>query len=65
MAWALWFYPQNNDGLDKQGIASYRQVAEKIKDALSIFNAQKQTARTNSVDIDDLRARVFGDTVAR
>ena len=60
-AWLAWFYPANNIKDDKKG--GFNNFAKEILNSLSIF--ADKTEDNKEIDVNDLRERVFGDTIAR
>lgn len=65
--WATIFYPAS---LKRSGIASrgeFGAFQDKLKDAFSIFKKKTPAAKVETPDpeIQDLRERVFGDSIKR
>lgn len=65
--WATIFYPAS---LKRSGIASrgeFGAFQDKLKDAFSIFKKKTPTAPAQAPDaeLQDLRERVFGDSIKR
>lgn len=61
-AWIIWFYPANSTKISQQD-KGFKNFAKDIINSLTIF--QDKSEPQEQVNIDDLRERVFGDTIAR
>ncbi len=62
LLWILWFYPRSLQKMDNKNIAGYLGFKNSLREALSIFKKPDPTpAPDANPDIDELRARVFGD----
>ncbi|MEK7189043.1 MAG: hypothetical protein AAB671_00860 [Patescibacteria group bacterium] len=61
-AWSMWFLPAETDRAG--GGATFKDFKYDVLKSFSILNpAPKKTE--GKVNIDDLRSRVFGDTIER
>ncbi len=59
--WGIWFFPRGKS--DISGSAGYSKFKRDLIGAFTIFAPDEQ--QENKVNIDDLRARVFGDVIER
>lgn len=60
--WAIWFYPASPATNNKSSLG-FTKFTKDIINSLSIF--QDKSNKEAEIDVDDLRERVFGDTIER
>lgn len=59
-AWSIWFFPDADKATNK----TFKSFSQDVLKSFSIFSP-KPTEADDTVNIDDLRSRVFGDAVKR
>jgi len=60
--WLIWFFPIEKTET-KQSSNGFTKFAKEIINSFSIF--EDKTYKKTEVDVNDLRERVFGDTIER
>lgn len=65
-AWGIWFFPKTQISDAETGI-NFANFKRDVLKSFSVFAPlePKTENKVNKVNIDDLRARVFGDTIER
>ncbi len=65
MIWGVWFSAGAKELQDLKTQKSYTLIRNNIQKAFALFSEQKKTIANDEIDVDDLRARVFGDSVQK
>jgi ammonia channel protein AmtB len=63
IAWLFWFYPSALKNVGDDGSA-YSNFKSQIQESLSVFKPATSLTPQN-IDVDDLRERVFGDSIKK
>ena len=61
--WAIWFFPKTDSSASNRD-TNYGNFKKDILNSFSVFNNSKDKEDIK-VNVNDLRARVFGDTIER
>lgn len=60
-AWSIWFFPRER--ASQTGERSFRMFANDVLKSFSVFAPEEPAP--DKVNLDDLRSRVFGDSIER
>ena len=62
LAWSIWFFPAADTSEANE--MTFKSFTHDVLKSFSVFSPEPPKA-DSKVNIDDLRSRVFGDTVTR
>ncbi|MDZ4221409.1 MAG: hypothetical protein U1C18_00880 [Patescibacteria group bacterium] len=62
-AYSIWFFPQPKE--DENGETTFKNFTRDVLKSFSVFAPKEPAEQEDKVNVDELRAKVFGDKIER
>jgi len=60
-AWSIWFFPRETE---RTGETAFKNFTHDVLESFSVFAPKPQKTK-DKINVDDVRSRVFGNTIKR